>query len=900
MKKNYNLTKIFLAFIFLFQAFFINACGIVNLTNNPTNNLKTFSKKSVPDPLLCSNTENLGVSVSNSKLYSKNIVTITTNIPPKFDEILTVLAQPQIKYKVKIEKINSASFFEKEVTSGCTSFDWDGNDNNGIRLESDEYKVNIYISSDYFYQNYLYFKDFYDRSSTQAAYCNGSIVSIAGNSYAYCDNGVGRELFTADEFAKQNGSTNIELVDIEKEPTPLDPATTRFFEVEDFKKLSDYANQLTIDDSQANELYNQAKLLDVYQKEKISLLARSTINQAKIDAINSKIQSANDSITALQGSVMVQLSDLYNNAYNLANHVNTITESQYITPYPPEEKPQSVGQYYNGIYFFDLDVTSQLLDGVTIYPPDKDDPIQNELKDQWDVSTDRVEVIDPTKIFDASKYLFKEIQTAKDLTNDYISGSFNSSGINNTSDNLEATKTIKDIVSQIYIHRNLLYSKAQNFTDDYYDNYEKNLYSLTELKTYFTLELASAEGKIDKNDTFSLLSLRNKFENDTFFLQGYGERNKFSGRSGRILTFEQMGSIIKKYVNLAFKIIDAPLPYQELRTRLILRYSEEEWKAIKNVDPLATKALVDSTLDMAQATIIIPTTYSDLLVFGKLFKGAKKLSKINLKDIEKLISEVKVIKNEAFSVSERVAKYFSKIRCAPKKGMKINSANIDLRDLINCPEFLQKISVKVINGSKNNTLKNYYKNNNKIYPKSKILENGLSINGKNKFKKAKETFKNFAPNSPERKILDKIESISKNFSKSNGIEIKKLKTKDIYTPNMRPYNVLTDFYVQDIHLSNNTLGKTVMVGGEADYITATQVLYSNSQELRTAFSSPNELQKFFNKIGVTWHHVEDLDTMILVPSEIHAGISHFGASSLIENMGEHLPNWRALVSLGFA
>lgn len=105
----------------------------------------------------------------------------------------------------------------------------------------------------------------------------------------------------------------------------------------------------------------------------------------------------------------------------------------------------------------------------------------------------------------------------------------------------------------------------------------------------------------------------------------------------------------------------------------------------------------------------------------------------------------------------------------------------------------------------------------------------------------------------------------------------------------------------NLKLSENTWvnGRTNMIGGAKDFITSCQVWYQKDPSLRVAFSSPNKLKEFLEEIGATWHHVEDLDTMILIPTEIHAGLIHFGGSSLLTGLKLFRANWNALIALGY-
>lgn len=859
--------RIFLTLIILFQHIFLYGCQFPNQLGK--NQDLNFSKKSIPDANVCNDTSIENISVSKTKLAKlpnnpKDYVTITTNIPNKLIEFKKIfngsnsifidsVSQNSASFIVRIYKNGSDKFFEKTIDDGCASFDWDGADTNGNFLGFGNYTVAIFFS--YIDINYKVKKrvlfNIPSGIGTQLENITNTFPSCSGVLKPYCDPTTDKAvaIFTADEIAKQIESTNIELVETQESP-PLDPVTTRFFEVDDFKKLSDYANQLNIDDSQANELYNQAKLLDVYQKEKISLLARSTINQAKIDAINSKIQSANDSITALQGSVMVQLSDLYNNAYNLANHVNTITESQYITPYPPDEKPTTSSEYYDKGYFSIQNIETYLAP-LSFYEPDLDNPNQTNLSVISDLEHSRSESLDPENIFKSSKYIFEEIQTSKYLVSDI------SSNIIIPEEKSLALETLGTLLTQLKKHLGLLKTKSKDFNSQYGSMVNK----ISDLQNYTNSELVLTLGSIIENiddyddATFRLKSISsknsvtfgnsfdkldkvtNKYTNFINKLEKFNSRlddKKFKTKSLDDIKkyFSNISNDIKNSVTTKVKIIESyknsSLPKEEKVLGAFLSIDKAQWEKIKQekggqklIDDLVKsfEELIDEILKN------IPSNEQGNVSIQKIIESMdaennKSVTKTrintskNKAQLSKKVDLVKIIKSidkltSAYNIISKVTDFYHKIvpvRKAASKYCYSFSQTVPVDPNYTGKKCINELGGIVIDQRGNTTLKNRYNlpNNKKVYPAGEVLgslASGLEREKDNPIK-FEALLVDYLPRKPigddlinnpwKQTIYNEALSIFHKAIEITGIPIVKINLKtqpvdtEIYAPNFKP------------------------------------------------------------------------------------------------------------------
>ena len=69
---------------------------------------------------------------------------------------------------------------------------------------------------------------------------------------------------------------------------------------------------------------------------------------------------------------------------------------------------------------------------------------------------------------------------------------------------------------------------------------------------------------------------------------------------------------------------------------------------------------------------------------------------------------------------------------------------------------------------------------------------------------------------------------------------------------------------------------------KSDFIDSAQAFISSNPSWSGV--TAKEFEKIREKLGLVWHHHEDLETMVLLPQRIHAGVGHWGSVSVIKKM----------------
>ena len=719
-----------------------------------------------------------------------------------------------------------------------------------------------------------------------------------------------------------------------------DPLTTKFFEVEDFKKLSYYANELQIDDSSANALYDASKMLEMYQAQKQSLIDRGSTDTAKISEVNAKIVEINDNISALQGSVLGELSALYNKSFVLANHVNAITETNYITF---ENNINDIWGYMDTFSALDQSIESLLSPNlISFFEPDKESLNKTNIAFKWQVKNERVEILDPKNIFDASSEISYEIQLAKQLTTDILANKFDSKY------KMSAIIELKTAINQIKNHNQYLKSSSKDFYLKYQERFKKLNLIYTTIISHSILNLSLV---IENRALYSDTTYRIK--NETL--------DKILDKSKKIAS--DVSSTVKEELNrriiVARSFKGSNIPEKEITTAIMLGIDSASWKLLKQYNQKAVDDLVNAVESLVDISL-------------KLIPG-NKLGKINFNDIAKdpigIFSEstskqVELALGKKITLPELVEYLFEVsdyvkglknlydkyvLATAPKKvngnpcypdgtlaPMPTNNAVDTSR--VECVRDLAKISVEQ---KLNKNLKEYYegeKDNadakkrrpaNQIFNEIELkkLRDALK-DGDNAFKKAlREVVINQkgrsrddieAPdeNDPDKewknKIYNEYIEIYKRVVDKNiydGIPINKIEIKTtepdeifyIYTPafkvhnfssantsNLPPYGgrgiVGNLFITTTIDLEGNTTltGKGTNFGF-SDFKQGTLKLIDNLGSV-----VDYETVDLYIKPAFTWHHDENLDQMILVPRFLHNKMKHWGGASVLERSGSDL------------
>jgi hypothetical protein len=390
---------------------------------------------------------------------------------------------------------------------------------------------------------------------------------------------------------------------------------------------------------------------------------------------------------------MVQLSTLNNNAINLANHVNTVTKTQYITPYPPEDKPSSLGQYYDAFSFSKLFVETDIDENkLNLYLPNNDDTDQTTFKESWEVSQNRVEVLDPNSLFDSISSLCKEINLVKDLTTDLLEGKYND-------DDVDTSKLILEIISSIKTHTSLIEKKSDRFNSEYNQNFEKFKENAQDLYINFVVPLTKDINDVTGNSTFYIQST----SVDAYSIKkmNYQEFKAFSEKN------------VAKLYHFLFDDIQPRSFYEDL-TKKHYRFSDQEWKKFRDSNRAIYDELVDSYIELLRASLIYPMNMFDWIILGpSLFAPEIKLTTVELKALIKASSlEAKIVEAQSISKlnKESVKKYTQKIvpnlirniPCFGIKSLTKECVSSIIKYIVGVPqnEYLKKIYTKAINEGK--------------------------------------------------------------------------------------------------------------------------------------------------------------------------------------------------------
>lgn len=903
--------RILLAFIILFQHLFLYGC---NFTNQLNNNDFIFSKKSIPDINVCNDPSTVNISVSKTKLSKlpknpKDYITITTNIPDKLVKLKEFYNSSDIdllkyyeyyyggrpslaSFSLNISKKGTTSFFEKTLQDGCTSFDWDGTDNKGNFLEFGIYDIQIFftyifngtvikrpiVTSDFFrfdnYNSYVSYGTYYsyapysDYTIAPAAWYCGDILTML----RYCSQGYpSRPFFTTEEEKKQIDHTTIELVEAQ-DPPPLDPATTRFFNSEDFKKLAEKTDILKAPENEAQSLLDVLKQINILNAQLVSLNSRNTIDKNKISQISNQIIEVNSQKQNLESSLDYLISDLNYKKSGLESHINSITGDPNFVVY--DDKPNDIGEYSDTIYHLNTDVIAYLgIDTITFYEPDKDDPDQTNLKEKWEVSPDRVELLDESDYLDASVSLLNEIKVLTDLYNDYKLNNFVFTNIDYNDDAIRNLNVLSKNINQ---HFKLINSSSKIFANSLEKKLDRMKDYTIELQSDFILPIATAMQKLKTNDPFVIQAL------------------KHSNIDIKKTSAKNLAIILKDYFLLAWDFLNQPLPAQETIVRIANGYSIEQWEAIKKVDNGVTiKAIIDAHIEMANATLVIPTTRLDLIpILGKGFKflskGSSLIKNLNPKNLKEVEAVAKELKNNATLSKEVAETIYSELPCIILSKMGI----LSFSTLAKAPKkepctSLKDLKSKVQGIKENKNLKKIFDNGglHEIKDFLKVGKTTLFKAGGGFGKGAEKALPALVKaeklaDKPWKKDLfnltvDKVKVVVKN----GGMKVKK-------HPNAEFYGyAFEDIALYTINKSETSTKKFIgshSWGAKDDFTIATKALFdklSTQNPEKYSGVTYEQFKDFLTKF-ITWEHHPKFADLLAVPRDIHEPLKHWGSAAV--------------------
>lgn len=888
----------FLSFVLCFLFTFTSSCSNLSaiFSNNTTtpvisNNVSSSSLDNDFKKLLNSEYkrfsikagEPAGTSITLSKRYVLSTKTVQTYLPTDYDSAGQPPNRIKITAVVKIADVTSGLNF---VIDGVTTFNVPagvGSFPNGVTA------TNI----DATYRQYDFIWD--------GRYTTGNLV----------EDGI-----YAVHALKTFGTKTLYLdTEIQVTSDPLVGASSEYYNPQQFKDLSNLVEQIKAPEDTANALYDVVNELNILQNKLTSLQIRVPVDSIKVADVQKQIADFTAKKLSLESSLTSSINNLSTQKDSLRSFINTITKnSNFTQDYPIVNKPESVTSYLDTSLYYDIDISSLVQANVKLYQPDPNDPNQTDTKNSWEINQTRIDALNPSSVFSASDYISNEIQTTKELLNDYTNNVFLPQELP------EATQTLKRLITQINNHKGYLKTRINKLYKDYDKLFQDSKNTAINLHNSLLLPFAVAmdnEGSF-KDNTFVTAALK------------FDTKNIFDSKA--------LQDWIITYTGVFQSYQSAPYTKREKIAHIVAGYTKSELDEIKDNDlKYGTKTaqdLVTSADNLVGSFLsFIPTTETEVMIYlGTIIlapeitvgvasvAGFAFLSKLAInRFVSKLALSTTLkytliaIQDTSNTIRARLSKIMERILPSVAKNIPCFGTNgfyTKSVALVDCPKFIEFLKEAIINNGNtgNRKLQSFYDSLvlPRIYTKSEIIKSELSKAGAKKVDLAlsKAEYIALDINNPKRKILDQLKSKTDIFRSNaiNGIPIRKLKTKDIYAPDFRGFAVSPE-----LKMSTNTWvgGRKKVIGGSDDFITACETWMSQDPNLATAFNnSPNQLKEFLREVGLTWHHVEDLDTMILVPRELHAGLDHFGASSLIKKLDSvggvnFRQNWDALILLGY-
>lgn len=334
------------------------------------------------------------------------------------------------------------------------------------------------------------------------------------------------------------------------------------------------------------------------------------------------------------------------------------------------------------------------------------------------------------------------------------------------------------------------------------------------------------------------------------------------------------------------QFLNSPLGKKEKVIAILLGYSLDDWLALKKQDPQAATDLINATSELIEA-VGIPTSYTSaaLTLFGPFAKFSGKVNAIATKVlakklplnqsgyVKKLISGIELAKAKLYKIIGKTPpKIVSNNPC-----FKINSFNIQYFKTQGIDEcllpfnFINALFNKIThNTSLMNNYKKFASNGHKI-PFDTILLTKGSKKYANTFSKVKR----YKLKANEKLLYDTMVTNFNTF-KSHGIQIKKVKNFDLYFP---------DF------LSPSVGSVKIKVKGnwDSDFIDASKEFIKQNPSFSNL--TPQEFETLRLKLGLVWHHHEDLETMVLIDGRIHGGVGHWGSGSILGKLTNNFQSY---------
>jgi len=328
---------------------------------------------------------------------------------------------------------------------------------------------------------------------------------------------------------------------------------------------------------------------------------------------------------------------------------------------------------------------------------------------------------------------------------------------------------------------------------------------------------------------------------------------------------ELLNTIVQTYGSVGNFLKQVQAPYMEEVAKRLSGYSEQSWADLKNTNPQAALDLVNAFTQVAAP--IVPQDPIDFIPMGgAVTKGAKLTAATAITLLQRSDALLKSLAKKYANDPEMIARIRNlKTRLDAKLGRIIGKCSVpalckvDVVLLSKLEQFLPKTFIEKL------------ARENVLADAGKVIKPGAGAN-LNRFNEMLNKANNFIvdPNKgggTAKAQLWVLEHL--NDFKNLGVQ----RNPKTSFPDLRQHelaradlgqikgNVTTDFSDARKKVAEN--------------------LYQRGYISRNNSSAVQELE---SKLGLTWHHNEDLKTMQLVPRGIHEPIDHMGGVSIMKQL----------------
>ena len=851
MKKNTNYS--FISFILCFLLTFTSSCSNLsaifdkntianpifsNSNNTPSNSDNDIQKilNSEYKKFSTKAGEPAGTSITLSKRYVLSTKTVTTYQPSDND------SQGQPPNRIKITTIVKTA-----DVSGGVDFTIDGVVTFNVPAGIGTFGAITVTDVDATFRKYEFLWD--------GKYTNGNLVEDG--------------IYTIHALKISGTKTLFLDTEIQVTSDPLLAAGLEFYEPQQFTDLSNLVAQIKAPEETANALYDTVNEIEILNKKLVSLNVRVPVDTVKVAEVQQQLTDATTRKTTLESSLTSSINDLVAKKDSLRAFVNTITKnSTFSVDYPITSKPLYLASYDELSYISDIHFSNKI-NSFHLYK--SDDPTKPLLGENPNENTNYSEKIKANDVLDLLNVISDEIQIFKDLNSDYKLGNFNNSGINSNSENKNASRVLSEISTQIGFHKLLLKTFLKKITSDLERKYNALLQDVKDLHYSVQVPIALA------------LQEEPNMQNNPYVIQALKplpEKFTIKSLTEWATTFNGLIQTFNSYDPLS--------PVKIRAIRYVMHFDQAQWDALpqENKDEL-----IQSFSDVVSN--IVPTTPKEVvenLIAGGIFKVLGKVSKASINLFKKKGTTPAGVLDELADINKNIRKQEKKVTkntnnistvCPLKKGLKISNtctsfvSDEKLQNLVDYIEEGNAVGQRFKGQRRpitdfNSGTKTYQQ---RIITSKNNIDNIYNDMPNGAIGSIEESLKNKF-NTDVRQKVDKFLSGAPN----GGIEY------DLHGfPNFDEYSIVnikmptgTKFVKRDIDfpvINQEFIDKNfnpITQTWEAPF----KDLIPDNIKTKEAF------EEWRLKFGLTWHHHQDLQTMQLIPREIHRRAGHLGGDSI--------------------